>query len=381
MTTTEKKPSIVFHTNGDIDPLSWEVIGMSAKLTDNAVGMFGSGLKFSLAVLLRNNHAIYIISNGKRYEFGTTDKEFRVTCNGKELGITTDMGMNWILENAYRELVSNTMDEGGIWFRGEAMEDGTSIVVEGEEFADIIDRHNNLFVGDREPFAETTNMKVYKGNGLVFYRGVKVANIENAKFSYEFTNKLSLTEDRTLNVYSIHSRWEMDILASDDKNLIRKVLTTGPDTWEHSRDYDWHWGEAFREVATELWESNAVSLPPSVQKCMRKRAPEAEFKTREIGEYQEMLDEVLGFLKDAGYNVKSEIKLVDSTEDSLLGFYHNKVIHLTEKSFEKGKHDLAVTVLEEHFHSLGHSDCCRGFQDYLLNQLVTQMKKRLKNYL
>jgi hypothetical protein len=86
---------------------------MSAKQTDSAIGAFGSGMKFAIAILLRTKHSINIYSEGTTYEFSTVSKQFRgktfevVTCNGKELGITTDMGAHWPIEGIFLRHFAN----------------------------------------------------------------------------------------------------------------------------------------------------------------------------------------------------------------------------------------------------------------------------------
>lgn len=384
---TDTIPQIVFHTNTEINPLSWEIIGMSAKETDNPIGMFGSGFKFALAILLRTGHQIHIVSEGTRYDFGTTPKEFRgktfdvVTCNGKELGITTDMGRNWELWAAYRELVSNCMDEGGIHFAGEPLGHGTSIVVAGEDFAKLLHKHNDYFVGDREPLAESRGVKIYEGNGTLFYRGVKVGTLEHAGFSYEFTKTMDLTEDRTLrSEYAAHSDIMIAITQLRDRDVIRRILTMPKGKWEQDddRDYDWSWSTEFSETVKSIWEVNPSALPKKVVRQVRKKLPDVEFRIIESSDYLMSIDKAKEFLHLAGYPVSAEIKVVENDDSNVVAFAHNGQIHLTERAFEKGLFDLVHTLFEEQMHILGHCDATRLFERYLIEQVITQARKRLK---
>ena len=386
MTDTETK-KVCFHTNGEIDPLSWEIIGMSAKDTDNPIGQFGSGLKFAVAILLRTGHAISIHCGTTIHTFGTVSKEFRgkqfqvVTCNGKELGITTDMGGHWDLWMAYRELVSNTMDEGGIHFAGGPMEDGTSIIVEGDKFHALLSKHNDLFVGDREPLAEGHRIRIYEGNGTVFYRGVKVGAIEHAGFSYEIMDNLVLTEDRSIkDIHSVYSSILIAICRLTDKTLIQRILTMPKGKWEQQddRDYEWTWSSEFEEVVREIWETSPSVLPKRVIRQIRSKLPDVEFKALDSEEFTAAIEKAREFLQLAGYPVTAEIKVVENTEANMIAFTHNGQIHLTERSFEKGLFDLVTTLFEEQSHILGYEDCSRSFQQYIINQLVTQARKRLK---
>lgn len=380
-------PSVCFHTGGPINPLSWRIIGMSAKEGDNPIGAFGSGFKFALAILLRTGHAITIHSEGATYEFGTVPKEFRgktfdvVTCNDEELGITTDMGAHWPLAGAYRELVANCMDEGGIHFAGQAMPDGTSIVVTGEAFHALLAQHNDLFVGDRESIGGNHSVRMYEGSGTIFYRGVKVSALPHAAFCYEVMDKTALTEDRSLaNEYDVISKIMCMLTKLEDKALIRRVLTLPKGKWEKDdcRDYEWTWSDAFSEVVKEVWETNPTALPKRVIKQVRQKLPDVEFVAIESSDFESSIQKAKEFLTLAGYPVTADIKVVANTDNNIIAFAHNAQIHLTERAMEKGLFDLVCTLFEEQCHILGHDDCCRSFQNYLIQQLITTHRKRLK---
>ena len=54
-------PSIVsFVNSGEIDPLTITTIGVSVKEGENPFGVFGTGLKYSIAILLRTHHSVSI---------------------------------------------------------------------------------------------------------------------------------------------------------------------------------------------------------------------------------------------------------------------------------------------------------------------------------
>src|SRR5437867_1027619 len=92
----------VFENPGVIDPRSITTFGVSSK--DNAskaIGFFGTGLKYAIAILLRNGCGITIYSGGKKYTFGVFKEEIRndtfqiVTMNNVKLGFTTELGKTW----------------------------------------------------------------------------------------------------------------------------------------------------------------------------------------------------------------------------------------------------------------------------------------------
>lgn len=104
---------LVFKNPGHIDPVSITTFGISAKDTESAIGMFGTGLKYAVAVLLRNGYKITIYSGDKTYEFDVANNDVRnktfnhVTMNGEFISFTTELGKFWEPWMAVRELVCN----------------------------------------------------------------------------------------------------------------------------------------------------------------------------------------------------------------------------------------------------------------------------------
>lgn len=386
---TETKKAI-FWNSTIIEPAAWELHGVSAKDNpDTAVGRFGTGNCYYLAVLLRTGHKVSIKAGEQWYHFGLVDMEFRgkefqrVTCNGKELSFTTHYGVNWTVDQAYREVYANCADEGGIHFVGEPMDEGTSIVIEGEGILDSMSRHEQIFLGSREPIAETSTARIYEGVGTVYFRGVKVGEVENAMFSYEMLGTLDLTEDRSIkHQYRIPQeigRMVCTLLA--DKAIIRRILTAPESRWESTIDFDWTtWSADFTEVATDLWKNSPTKLNQKVFRMLRTRVKDIGWEARAWDEDKEiMLEKAKDFLKRAGYEVTAPIKLVDNDDQNNIAFYFNDTIHLTDKSFDEGMFQLVRTLMEESFHSLGYSDCCRSFEDFLMKELIKSASKRLRD--
>ena len=110
---------VKFGNETEIEPEVWSTFGVSVKNGSNPIGMFGTGLKYAIAVLLREGRHISITSAGREYAFDVVEKNIRdkafniCRCNGKDLPFTTELGKTWELWQAYRELYSNCLDEGG----------------------------------------------------------------------------------------------------------------------------------------------------------------------------------------------------------------------------------------------------------------------------
>ena len=108
---------------GRLEPEALTLLGASTKRGESGkIGQFGSGNKYALAYLLNHGHNIHINSAGKEIKLGFVVKAFReqefkvLTVNGQETSITFDFGYKWTLWQSIRELYSNALDEGLIFF-------------------------------------------------------------------------------------------------------------------------------------------------------------------------------------------------------------------------------------------------------------------------
>jgi hypothetical protein len=384
---TSQQNTIVFATPGIIEPSSWELMGCNVKPDkDSPIGFFGTGLKMALAVLLRENATVSIMTPNLYYEFGTKTKDFRgksfdvITCNDKELGFTTELGKQWTLEHAYRELVSNTMDESGEFGRLDGTDHETRLFVTHAEFAECYDNHESLFVGSRLPIASNDLLNIYKGDGKIFYRGVRVGFIENAMYSYEVLSPVKLTEDRTIyNIYDVYRQIERGIEKLTDKNILKKLVTARKDTWENERSYYGVWGVAMKEVVADIWENSPTKLLPAIQRQIKTELPEVEFAAIVPTEkHVRMLDKALQFMKDGGYEVTAPIRHISNSDNLNIAFVHREIIHLTERAFDQGMFYLVTTLFEERAHTLGYSDETRRFEQWLMNELIKNLADKLE---
>ncbi len=370
---------------------------MSAKEdTSTAIGQFGSGLKYALAVLLRTGHEVEIVTrdneNETIYTFDSKtkffrDKEFQiVTCNGKELGITTDMGKHWELWMAYRELVSNTMDEGGLHFSGEeAMPDGTSILVRGEDFHGMLALHNEYFIGDRDVLHDGNIFNVYKGTGKVFYRGVRVGKLElPSHYDYESVQQLELTEDRTIRYPEQMKRriGNMYTCYCNDHQLIKRVITLSDKHWEHSIDWLWEWSETFTECVKEIWLTKPTSLNDKIARLFKVKQSDATWETRDFTEDQEiLLNAGKDFMSKAGYEITAPIRLVINKDTNNMGFFHEDIIYLTQKAFDKGLYELVCGLFRMYLsqENMGLFSFGNGkVTQWLIEELITTKRRQLK---
>jgi hypothetical protein len=378
--TNMKTPNtLYFNSPSKIEPEAWSIMGINSKPnSDNPIGHFGTGLKMSLAVLLREQATVSIVSEDTTYEFKTSEIEFRgkkfqiIECNGERLNFTTELGKEWTIQNAYRELVSNTMDEEGSWGTTPNPNFTTHIRVTHPAIVECFNKHEEIFIGKRVPLAENKFIRIYPGAGELFFRGVRVGKIPNSMFAYEILGKLTLTEDRTVkNIYDAYYEIRMGIEQLQCVKLLRRIFTAPEGTWEHQNSYYGTWGLEMKQVVKEIWEEEPTTLVPALQRMIRDNVPDAKFKEIETNSKQKkMLGRALEFLIEAGIGMEAEIKLIENSDNYNIAFVHDKKIHLTQRAFEQGMFYLVTTLLEEYFHTIGYHDETRKFESHLMNLLV-----------
>lgn len=204
---------LVFKNKGLIPEATITVMGVHVKTIDNPIGQFGTGLKYAISIILRLGGKITIYRGTKKLEFALTEQQIRgkdfriVNMNGKKLGFTDHMGINWKPWMAYRELTSNARDEGGtvhLWpFDADKAPEGekgyTTIVVDCPELDTAHHDRHTLFL-QTEPLWSLVGVDVHPGESeYIFYRGIRVMKLDKkSKYTYNLTKAVQLTEDRTI---------------------------------------------------------------------------------------------------------------------------------------------------------------------------------------
>lgn len=215
---------LMFDTPGLIPLQSFTTFGLNAKPgTKTPIGFFGTGLKYTVAIVLRLGGKMAVYRGDEEYEFYLNTKSFRGkefefvrmrkrSFMGKwgrsiELPFTLELGKNWEPWMAVRELESNTRDENGrsycAEFAGEDMfeADRTLIVVDCPEmekaYTDgtiFLDVDPKLWLRTNTPYVEIYD----KGSPYIYMNGIRVMKPDRpCLFTYNVTLPLELTEDRT----------------------------------------------------------------------------------------------------------------------------------------------------------------------------------------
>lgn len=283
------EPVVCFSNSGEIDLAAVTTLGVSVKPQAGAIGYFGTGLKYSIAVLLREQQAVSIFSGEQEYVFELRARRIRgedfqiihmrraqaPPIEAESLHFTTAYGKNWTLENVYRELWSNNQDEPErsislreppfAWLQGSA--GFTHILVRGERFAEV---HRNrwgfLLNPERKLLDKGADFEVYLGQSTsIFYRGIAAHKLSKpSRFTYNITRDHTLTEDRTLQhgSYFFDGWLKSFVLHDAEEELCRDMLSTGENNHEGTIYYTSleSAGPTFKSVMKAAIESNLPGL-------------------------------------------------------------------------------------------------------------------------
>lgn len=304
--------SIYFKTPTLLSHLDLMSMGGSDKAGDDGkVGLYNSGLKFSIALALRNSVDVSIKVCDTEYEgelerkretlytFGTFTQSCEQTSKEKELiqiyknvwaqnfhslhcsdygggdypeeiietGFSTKLGIDWKLWMLLREVYSNMVDECGAYSEDvyETPNYGTVVKLEfeeGSEFAEIW-QNRHLYINEKAPLYtinynvdvlenEEGYLRIYKQNILV-YTDEKIPS----KFAYNIKSG-TIDERRILsNVYSVESDIVYAIKSTNNEEFLRRIITKDFDSKNQFLDGMSVYGTASdlaHKIACEVYE-------------------------------------------------------------------------------------------------------------------------------
>lgn len=396
--------TICFYNNGTLDKRAFTMLGLSAKSSDEAIGFFGTGFKYAIATLLRNDCRVQISIRDENdnsvytlYEFFTRrdkfrDKEFDFIYYSyplssyddphgvveRELPFTTHLGANWKLWQAYRELYTNALDEGGgvklcdLSYEPDDEPAGVYVYVidnAHDEFVNVHEKRHIYFL-DRPTLAESRRMRcverVVEADSAIYYKtmytGTKVDKM--TYFTYDYKSTQTLTEDRTIadTWYIKHHITEVWLQGMSYELLIESLPRVSRDDYfeyQLSTDYCSP-SEQFIKACAYLIEHHRP-MPMWARDIYTKTRPFIEqvegYKPNRF--QQKMLEKALLILKHHACIIDTN-KLVTcaSLPDNFLGMYRDNNIYICKAAFEKGFTTLLGTLYEEHLH------CAHDLEDY-----------------
>jgi hypothetical protein len=234
---------IILRNRGEIDLDVIKIMGVNVKDCDSPIGHFGTGLKYAIAVFLREGIELCMFIGKNRYDFFTEEKKIRDKafrqCHIKgpydvvELPFTTELGRGWERWQGYREIRSNCMDEDG-----EQLTDESPCGEEGYTTFCIGDIDTRaVFLQDMEVplLYRSTQIEIYKGESdFIYYRGIRAKDLKRPSLhTYNILRKCDLTEDRRLCYdFEIEHAINETVAQMADKGIIKSVISAGSEYFE-----------------------------------------------------------------------------------------------------------------------------------------------------
>lgn len=374
--------SIYFANPGVIDMDVVRVMGVSVKDSDSAIGYFGTGLKFAIATLLRTGHSISIKAEKKTYNFSLRPRKIRgqtfdgIVMNDEDLSFTTQLGRNWETWQAYRELHSNMLDEGGK-VSDKPLDDDTVIEVTGSGIEKEYLSRSKLFL-QHEPVASVDGLEVHAGQSpWIYYRGVRAGALpERANHTYNITRPMTLSEDRNFkDLWEVEYTLETLIPTIADKGVHLSILEGSG--WDSAINFGYCScpSREFLDAAEDLKDNSR--MPEAARTILARHRqsvdayPPCNLKDQEIG----LIAHSIKFLSSLDCDLDSdEVTVTESLGPGVYGLYHKKQnrIYVSRQTLDNGMKFVAATLYEEWLHKRhGFRDKSREMQQFLFDRLMT----------
>lgn len=309
---------IYLRNSGVLDLQCLSLMGVNVKTSDSPIGQFGTGLKYAIAVFLREGVEVKLYLGENLYTFDTEELEIRgktfetVHMHGPfdtlVLPFTTELGSGWELWQAYREIHSNCLDENGSISEEDSLppaEGFTTFVIDMDVDIDSIFLSKDNYVG----LFSDKDIEIYKGSSsVIYYQGIKAKELsEEALYTYNIKKKCTLTEDRLLCYdHEISELISQKIITMEDKvhtPIVKDVVTAESGSYEHNI------GPAYYsyDKPSEVFKETVTSTPQTTHRFKEyhvKHLPTPELTPEE--KVDTLLDEIDTLVCDAGFTWEYE---------------------------------------------------------------------------
>lgn len=416
---------VCFENKGEVPVNAFKLLGASSKRGDSSkIGYFGTGLKYAIAVMLKQGIEFRIFSGDKEVKIGTRSTKFLddtvqvMTVNGEKTSITLDAGVDWKPWYAIREIYSNAIDEQGemtLNVPAEAKTGYTRIFIDAdaEPLKDIFANWGAFFCQNRPvAFRNELGSLLPKLPTIpefnAFRKGIRVhSSRKHSVFDYDLPD-IAINESRV----AINS-WEVtekasELLASSDLISINKFLALAKNSrhkdfveWEDSfwdftfyRSFSEAWVEALSEKRLvphnfaghyDITETTLI-LPDKLIDKLKQCFGEAinlagdnkDTFTIIEGSDKQPLQKLLDVYALAGLDWElDKIDYVKFNDKDILGQAKDGRVLLSISLFTPAlSHQIAPTLIEEIVHAkTGYSDGTRELEGYLFNTIVGLAKE------
>lgn len=401
------------------------LMGGTTKSKDQfKIGQWGSGLKYSLAYLLKNNLDFKIFIGEKEVKVATVtetirDEDFEIICiDGQRTSITTQMGGEaWKPWMIVRELWCNALDEGDHTreetSETEGREGYTTFYIQiTPDIREIITNWHNYFIHEKEPMSEGDTYRIYAGGDKLrlYKQGVLIHEDPDRKslFSYDIRNA-TINELREYNGVLSHPM--VNALAGASEKVIEYYLENVTEqVYEGVMDYDWYvnfndnWKtaignaklihpEALQNIQArggEIDTATCIVVPEKVYKHLTKQFDGvgalrtadklSEFYEIHHEELELRLKQGLAILETCGYYMHPELRIIYGIfgDKRVMAQINtdDKVIMVSEQMMDKPLFDFVTMLIEENEHfNTGFADHSREFQQHFIDKYASALLK------
>lgn len=388
--------TVYFSNKGLIDIRAITTFGVSSKENKDPIGYFGTGLKYAIAICLRLGCTVKIFRGLEEFKFSAVRETIRVDefdivhMNNTPLGFTTQLGKNWKMWQAFREIYCNTFDEEEprVCLQETLPREGfTVLAVTGDSFMEAFHNRDEVILRST-PLYDLPGLEVHpQSSKNIYYRGICVGELSAPSLrTYNITSTMKLTEDRTLD-----AMWKADnlirdkVLNSPSQQFIEDVLFAREGSYEQDLSMcnsGTPPNKLFLDtVKYSPWASITNKSAMTLYKVYNKDKPKDPEPVR-LNEYQQrQLEETKVFCINLGFPLeKYNIVPTEDMGHNQLGmcrFKGNKMF-VNIRAFTLGNRVLATTLIEECVHmSKKLEDDSRDMQNYLFELVVEQGEKLL----
>jgi hypothetical protein len=412
--------------DGELDIRLVALMGGTTKSNDQyKIGQFGSGLKYTLAFLIRNNLSFKIFSGIQEVNIYTEKEtirgeEFEIICiNGQRTSITTRMGEDWLAWMIVRELWCNALDEGGaLWEQTDSFtcESGSTIfyIQVDKQISDVIKDWNKYFIHNQEPISVSSDgiykiyppsecLRLYK-HGVLIYENTEYKSVFSYDNAVADINELREFKGSPASVITYSLRSANEKAATIFLETVKEIHYEGNDM-----DYEWYvskWSDSWKKVigtgkliyqkiiddsrarGNDIDELGLIIVPKNVFKALTKQFEGigALRVSSKIGEFYEAhnteaegkIKQGLTILEHCGYVMHPELKFV-------YGFFEDKTVlakvcldkrevYVSNTFVQKPLFCLVSMLIEENEHfNTGMNDHTREFQQHFIDLYTRQL--------
>jgi len=418
---------------GELDIRLIALMGGTTKTgNDYKIGQFGTGLKYSLAYLLRNNLDFHILIGEKEAKIHLErevikEENFDIICiDNKRTSITTKMGLEWMPWMIVRELWCNALDEGeaskdefdyiiGSDTKFEGKDGYTTFYIQiTKEVKEVMDNWSTYFIHNVQPLFENGDYSIYPGgNDLRIYKqGVLISQQVGKRCLFNYGYKRA-----EINELREFKGSTSQVVFQSLRNMNEKLVTYFLETvkehhFEGSTDCDYSWYDSFGEswkvaigesklIHTEAIKSihergltidteGMLIVPKQVYEALTKnfdgigalRTSQGmnEFYETFNQEVDAKVKQGLVILEQVGYYFNPELKFVFGVfGDKYINAQINvttKEVYISDNFINKSLFEICAILIEESEHFNTHfSDCTRQFQQHFINLYTQQLLK------